>query len=388
MKKPLLIVIIILVVILFLPAVNFIRWTFQEKKPMNILILDKTSSTIDREQHRSLTWVLVNDRFVKKTKKTSYSLANDYFGFHVMRPLRDKDNYKMRDLKFTSVFKFADSCDVLYYTDTYGVYMNDWYRGISNSRKSRKLYGGINNTDWIYFKEMQDSGKLVILESNTIDYPTPDLEKYKIKGRLGIEFAGWRGKYFRSLDTTAKGNEDFPIWMTSVYRKANRAPWTFTKPGVVFLRGNEIVVLEEGTHLKSGLPFITTDSVYRAKYGIPEKVEFQGWFDVIDPLKTNVISTFNLETTAAGDTLLFENFLTGQFPAVITDTTNHRTYYFAGDFATSQVPFWISRFKGIDKLKGIFYSDKNDDPRRFFWVYYRPLINGILSDYYKEMKPE
>ncbi|MBA4323101.1 MAG: hypothetical protein C0408_09825, partial [Odoribacter sp.] len=196
---------------------------------------------------------------------------------------------------------------------------------------------------------------------------------------------GWTGRYFSSLDTTAKTNKGFPIWMTAMYRKEYRKPWTFSKPGVVFIKDRDIIVLEEGTHLKSALPFITTDSTYRKKYGIPEKVSFHGWFDVIEPLNSNVISTFNLETTPVGDTLLFENFLSKEFPAVITDTSNQRTYYFSGDFATNIVPFWISRFKGIEKLKGILYTEKPEDSRRFFWLYYRPLINGIFGDYYKSM---
>jgi hypothetical protein len=208
------------------------------------------------------------------------------------------------------------------------------------------------------------------------------LYRYKTKERLGIEWGGWIGKYFSSLDTTAKSPGNFPVWMTAMYRKEYRKPWTFTKPGVVFVKDRDIIVLEQGTHLKSALPFITTDSVFRKKFKLPEKVQFQGWFDVIDPLKSKVISKFNLETTPAGDTLLFENFLSKQFPAIITDTTNQRTYYFSGDFATNNVPFWISRFKGIEKLKGILYTEKPEDPRRFFWLFYRPLINGIFSDYY------
>lgn len=385
MKKPLKIVLIIVVVILALPAINFVRWTFQGKKPMNIIILDKTSSTSERDQHRSFSWILTNDRFVKKTNKTSYSYKKDYFGFFPKITFRSRD-YDRKDLKFQEVFTFVDSCDALYYTDTYGVYQNDWYRGINKSRKSRKLYGGLTNTDWIYYKEMQDSNKLVILEYNTLSYPTTELERYKITGRLGIGYSGWTGKYFSSLDTAAKTNADFPIWMTALYRKANHKPWTFTKPGVVFLNDKNIIVLEEGNQLVSALPLIKTDSVFRAKYKIQDNVGFQGWFDIIDPLKCKVISTFNIETTTVGDTILFQNFLSKQFPAVITDTTNQRSYYFSGDFATNNVPYWISRFKGIEKLKGLLYTDKPGDSRNFFWLYYKPLITGIFGDYYKTLK--
>ena len=47
-----------------------------------------------------------------------------------------------------------------------------------------------------------------------------------------MTFSGWTGKYFSSLDTTS---EDFPIWMTAMYRKQYKKPWTFTKPGIVLL---------------------------------------------------------------------------------------------------------------------------------------------------------
>ena len=382
MKKPLLIIIIILVVILALPAIKFIRWSFQEKKPLDIIILDKTVPTLERINHKSFTWILNNERFVKSTKK-SYSFRKDYFGWEPTLPLRNKDMI-IRNLRLPEVMEFADSCDVLYYADTYGVFFNDWYKGINKSRRSRRLYGGLNNSDYLYLVEMQRRNKLCILEYNAFDYPTAPLETYKTKERLGIEFNGWTGKYFSSLDTLS--SEDFPIWLTDMYRKEYRQSWTFTKPGIVLLRDNDILVLEEGTHLTNALPYIYTDSAYVEKYGVLEKVPFDGWFDIIDPLETKVLSSYKLETTKKGDTLLFENFLSNEFPAVITDPVNERTFYFAGNFAANKISFWTSRFYGIDKLKGLFYSEKESDTRRFYWLYYKPLVNGILTEYYNEVK--
>ncbi|MZP55954.1 MAG: hypothetical protein GT600_10950, partial [Bacteroidales bacterium] len=71
MKKPLLIVIIILAVILALPVINLIRWSSQTKKPMGIIIVDKTVPTPQRVKHKSFNWVLTNNRFVKKDKNKS-----------------------------------------------------------------------------------------------------------------------------------------------------------------------------------------------------------------------------------------------------------------------------------------------------------------------------
>jgi hypothetical protein len=70
------------------------------------------------------------------------------------------------------------------------------------------------------------------------------------------------------------------------------------------------------------------------------------------------------------------------FPAAVIDPVNRRTWYFSGDFAANKVNFCTSKIKGFDRLKLFLYSDKPDDPKRFFWLYYKPLLNTILNEYY------
>ena len=381
MKKPLLIIIIILVVILALPVINLLRWTFQTKRPLDIITVDKTVPTLEREKHKSFIWILTNERFVKKGNKRSYSYIKDYYGFSPTRPLRDHGS-KKNEYRLTDIINLAQNSDAIYFTDTYGISFNDWYMGINKSRKSRKIYGGLNNNDNLLIKEMKDRNKLIILEYNTFDYPTAQFESVRAQEKLGITFSGWTGKYFPTLDTSGA---DFPIWMTSMYRKQYKKPWTFSKSGIVLLKEKEIIILEEGIHLKNSMPHILTDSLNCAKWKLPSSVAFNKWFDIIDPMESNVISKFKLETTTVGDTLLAGNILFNEFPAVIQEKVSHRTYYFSGDFADTDVPVWTSRIKGVDKLKGILYSDKPDDTRRFFWLYYKPLVNGIFTDYYNSI---
>ena len=148
MKKPLLITLIILAVLLLIPAVSFIRWAFQEKKPIDVVILDKTVPTLDRLGHRSFFYVLTNERFVRGEKGGSYSVAKDYYGFVPLRPVREKQ-FKKKDFRLTELLELAENNDALYFTDTYGVFFNDWYQGIKKARRSRKLYGGLNNNDYL-----------------------------------------------------------------------------------------------------------------------------------------------------------------------------------------------------------------------------------------------
>jgi len=384
MKKPLLITIIILILVLALPFINFVRWSFQEKKPIDVVILDKTVPTLERLNHKSLTWILNNSRFVKKEKKSSYSYKKDYYGFAPTRPLKDRGNTK-KEYHVSEMLELPERVDAIYFADTYGVFFNDWYVGVNKSRRSRKIYGGLNNTDYLLVNEMKNRNKLIILEYNTLDYPTPAFESYRTQEKLGITFTGWSGKYFSSLDTTAR---NFPVWMTSMYRKENNKPWTFTKPGIVLLSEKNIIVLEEGTHLRDALPYILTDEANCEKFGVPASVAFDKWFDIIDPMDGNVISKFSLGTTALGDTLLSGKMLSNSFPAVTQDSSTRRIYYFSGDFANNEVDFCTSRLKGFNGIKGLSYSDKPADTRRFFWLYYKPLVNAIFSDYYATLKSE
>jgi hypothetical protein len=381
MKKTLTIVVIILALIVALPLINFLRWTFQAKKPLDIILVDKTSSTLERNYHRSFSWVLNAGRFVNKEHKTGYSYTKDYYGFSPKRPLREK-LWSRNDYRLADLIILADKNDAVYFADTYGVFRNDWYKSFTKSRRSTKMYGGLNNNDRILIKEMKDRNKLIIMEYNSFDYPTAQFESVSTQEKLGVTFTGWTGKYFATLDTTAV---DFPVWMTPLYRKQYGQPWKFTKPGVVFIKEKNIAVLELGNQVTNALPSVITDSAGVAKYGVIPEVSFENWFDVIDPLQNNVISYFKIETTPIGDTLLQENNLTNMFPAVVQDNVTGRTFYFSGDFATSNVSMSISHLKGVDMLKGILYSDKPEDPRRFFWLYYRPLVTGIFTDYYNSI---
>jgi len=379
MKKPLLITLLVLAVLLLIPAVSFIRWAFQEKKPVDVVILDKTVPTLDRLGHRSFVYVLTNGRYVRGEKGGSYSAKKDYYGFEPLRPVREKQ-FRKKDFRLTELIDLAENNDAMYYTDTYGVFFNDWYQGIKKTRRSRKLYGGLNNNDYLLMVEMKKRDKLVLLEYNTFDYPTAGLERFKTEELLGIASKGWMGQYYKSLDTVSQ--HGVPAWMPAMYRKQYREPWTFTRAGVVLLKENGIIVLEEGKHLATALPVIRTGATEAGRFGLAENVTFTNSFDIIDPGQNNVISEFVLNTTAAGDTLLAANDLQAVFPAVTQEPLAQRTYYFSGDFANNNIPFWTARIKNIQKsARALLYSDNQDDPRRFFWLYYKPLITSIISEY-------
>jgi len=106
---------------------------------------------------------------------------------------------------------------------------------------------------------------------------------------------------------------------------------------------------------------------------------------LIDPLQNKVISKFRLDTTPLGDTLLVNNSLMNEFPAVIQEPIIQRTYYFSGDFATYDYHS-VQAGSKVWKTQGESSSLITRWYKKIFWLYYRPLITSIFNDYYTSLK--
>jgi len=370
---------IILVILCIIPGYSLFKWVFQPRKELNILILDKTVPSFARENHRSFNWVLTHEKYVKPDHRR-YVYTKDYYGFFPLKPKRSKQ-YEINRIRLPEIITFADSFDVAYYTDTYGVYFNDWYKGISKNRRSRKIYGGLNNNDYLFLKEMIDRKKLIIGEHNILAYPTDPLERAKTEELFGIKWTEWLGKYFYSLDSLK--NPDLPVWVMNMYRKQYKKPWTFKHAGIVFVGYNDkVVVLENEKDLDFQMPYIYTDQYGREKFGLPYKIAFPYWFEVIDAGNNKVVSFFKIHTNSVGDSIMTANYLPDIFPAILESTSEYPHYYFAGNFSKNPVKVKTAYFYDYDKLSKLMDPSFLTNKRVFYWHFYYPLMTNILDQYY------
>lgn len=372
----------ILALFLIIPAISLVKWVIQPKVPLQIMILNKTVPSLERHKHRSFHWVLNHEKFVKQDEKP-YSFVKDYFGFVPLKPFRNRQ-YEIRRISLDEIIVMADSFEAAYYIDTYGVYFNDWYKGLNKDRRSRMIYGGLNNNDYLFMKEMNDRKKLIVAEYNLMGYPTTDLERDKVGNLLDIRWSGWTGKYFESLDTDV--NPDFPEWILMLYEKQYEVPWDFHNSGIVLVNyEDQVVVLEHKTHLNFEVPYIYTYKSEREKFDVPYQVNYTNWFDIVDPGKNKVTSSYKIHTNSLGDSLLSTFFIPNEFPAVIESTTDAPYYYFCGDFSNNYVRPFSAYCKNIEKLPHwTRYTEKPGDSRKFFWEFYRPLVSSIMENYTSE----
>ncbi|MDX9846428.1 MAG: hypothetical protein RBT74_05550 [Tenuifilaceae bacterium] len=382
MKKIVVILVIIVALVLSTFLGLHIGWRFKEKRVLNVYILDKTVTRSDRPEHKSLIWVLNTNRFVLPNQK-SYNNTEDYYGFFPIDI--KKEAFDFRSIRINEVDTYAAIYDVAYYADCYGVHSFEWYKGKSKPISSQKIYGGLNQNDYLLMKKMLENGKLVIGEYNIFSSPTNALVRSKTEELLGISWSGWSGRYFPTLNIDASNGP--PPWMKNLFESQHMGVWPKDKSGIVLVNNDGLIeILVEGVHLNSSLPITTSTNEALTRFGIKQNIPFEQWFEFINPLQNTVHSEFKLDVTQLGEETLSRMGLSSQFPAIIEGRELGKFFYFCGDFAENPAQLWTAKIVGGNRLNHFLYRFDTPNRSDFFRYFYNPLITNILQEHYSNLK--
>ncbi|SDM64959.1 hypothetical protein SAMN05421813_11845 [Daejeonella rubra] len=373
--------------LVFLPLIMWILWLVTPKTKLVAAIVDKTVLTVKGQEHISLTWILNNERYTKTSKKL-YNLSRDYFGFF---PLED-EKFKIKGLeRFSSkqLRQLSIDADLVYFTDTYGIYNNEWYQKKNTNERSGMLYGGLSSKDVELLVLMKEQKKLIIAEFNTIGSPTDSASRAGFEKAFAVHWTGWTARHFESLDTLI--NKDIPQWLINNYKRSHQNKWPFKKSGIAFVNIDErIAILEDSTHLKDPMPHIVSNNFGQQSLGLPSEVKYPFWFDIIsyDANINKSAADFKISANAQGLAELKKEGIPLIFPAITYHKEkDYSFYYFSGDFCDNLISVNSSYFKGISNFKWAFYDESNPmDRASFFWNFYRPLMSNIFEDYSKTLK--
>lgn len=376
------------IIIFLLPFWMLVVWFFLPGRKLLIAIVDKTVVEYPGQEHLSLHWVLNQEKFLKNNTER-YEPDKDYFGFF---PLED-EKYKLKGLErfdSTQLQKLSIDADAAYITDAYGVFRNEWFKQGNIQDRSGIVYGGMSKQDIYFLELMKQKGKLIITEFNSIGSPTDPVIRNRFEQAFGIKWSGWIGRYFESFDTTV--NKELPGWLIKNYKRTHNDQWPFKKGGVAFINADNdlVVILENGKHLKTDLPYIYASQEGIDHYGMPEKMKYSFWFDIVSADKNinHVISDFRIDVNEVGQAELNQYKIPSTFPAITTHINkDYRFFYFSADFCDNPISLSSSYFKGVSLFKWIMYTEREPLERKsFFWRLYRPLVTTILNDYYSSIK--
>ena len=376
----------LLVLIVGIPLWMWLAWIITPNRNMQVALIDKTVLTPKGQEHISLNWVLTNERFTKSNGDL-YKSERDYFGFF---PLAD-EKYELKGLERfddNQLHQMASSADLVYITDTYGIYSNEWFKIEDPKERSTIIYGGMSKQDILFIDEMRRNHKLIISEFNSIASPTSIPVRREFEDSFGIHWLGWVGRYFDSFDTTV--NPELPKWLIRNFERQYNVKWPFKKSGIAYVHSDDrVVILENETDLLEEIPSIYSSDEGQKYYGMPEKIKYSYWFDIIQPDTSfnHVISYFKVAVNEKGRAQLKNFGIPESFPAVTAHiNSDYRMFYFSADFCDNPISLFNSHFKGISYFRWLFYNTHDPVERRsFFWTLYRPLVSRILNDYYKTL---
>jgi len=383
------ITITVVIIIVLLPLWLFLWWYTAPKKKLVAAIIDKTVLTPKGQEHISFTWVLNHEKYTKN-KYDFYKVSRDYFGFFP----RPKEQYRIKGLeRFTAVQldQLSNDADLVFITDSYGIYRNEWYVKKKAEERSPIIYGGLSQQDIVFLKDMKNKHKLILTEFNCIGSPSTENIRTQFEQIFSMKWTGWIGRYFETFDTSV--NKELPEWLINNYRRTHNGAWPFKKSGVALVSDNDLVeILEEGKELTDDMPKIITSDTAVKYYGLPHQLYYPFWFDIVlpDSPVNNVISHFDIGLTDIGRKKMQQIGLPYTFPCVqMHKGIDYEFYYFAADFSDNPISFGSSYFKG-DEFFNFFFYNKLDkaDRNRFFWKYYRPLVTTIINDYYKRLNKQ
>lgn len=367
-----------LIIIAAFPLLSYFLWFYKEKKPVEILIMNKTVTSESRSENKAAFTILKYNRIIRKDSK-QYNHREDYYGFFPLSPGNDQE-YFIREIDSNQADSLSGHYDMAWFIDTYGISAADWQSRSQDEDYSPVLYGGLTMNDYLFLEKMTGMNKLVFAEFNFFASPTTENVRSKTEALTDIYWSGWTGMYYDNLDYNT--NESIPEWIVEAYHSQTGNSWQYTRPGIILANEKgSVLILENETHLDIEVPLITTTADKAKQYGVIENVHYPYRFNISYAADTaDVISYFELSVNEAGNDLLKSSNIPFRFPAVTGNDNNF--YYHGGNFSYYDMPALTTMLLGKRYFDFLFYNENPEDRSKFFWRYYYPFVTGVISTYY------
>lgn len=360
---------IIISILLIILATPFIMWTTKPSKNLNVIILDKTVPDSTYREHKGFMWILNNLKINNGDSKTPFEYDKSYYGFF---PLPN-ENYTTKELP-----EDLGNPNLIYMTDTYGVYKEDLYKNNVSGNRSGIVYGGSKAEEVEKIKKSLNNNT-IIGEFNTLASPTDVKAREELENIFGLKWNEWIGRYFSDL---SNGNVEIPNWMKENYANQYGEKWNFKGAGIVLVDSKDkIIVLRKGVELGDKLNKISFTDNAQNEFQVKNNLNYYYWFEITKNNKdTEVLANYKLDVTEKGKELMDQYNLPTEFPAITRKSGNYTSYYFSGDFADSNSTPKFYNVSGIQFLNKITTFDEDSNQDYFYWNVYYPLIENILKN--------
>ena len=354
------------IVLIFLPTLLYI---LKSPNTLSFIIYDKTVPDGSANHHLALAWFLRNEK-VLTPEGEIFKATSTYKGYF---PLESEQN-RIQNLAPINIHP-----DVLYIADTYGIYRSEG--GLSRTQTegntSNLIYGGTTQEDVDALQAYlnRDEGNTLIAEYNTFATPTPSYVQAQLHEMFQTRWTGWSGQYVQDLSIQG----ETPPWIISQYETETNQSWPYTGSGIVLFNANdEYLILTSENDIGGQTNTFSFTQEGKNLLGLDKTETYLHLFDIVEPLQgAQVLASYTLDVTAEGLKKLHSHGLEPSFPAIVLgETANHKTYYFAGNWAYNPTPLRFATMEGVAAVM----KHLSNEEQAFYWKTYIPLMQAILEE--------
>lgn len=366
----------LLLLLVFLSS-PLLLWWGRPDQPVRILVLDKTVPHADYREHDSLFWALNHLKTRPPAAVRPWISKRDYVGYYPER-IGDDGQAETKNL----AEKDLEAVDLLFITDTYGVYsadLEDAEKDEYSTDYSLKIFGGLTDAEAMAIESFVERGGSLVAEFNTLASPTAGRPRERLEKILKIRWSGWIGRYFSDLANT----REIPRWARKIYRNQENVDWAFQGPGWIFVEeAGRILVLEEGRDVDAdALHLVLTTPDDPLLKNVSGGLPYYYWFDVLEAKEgAQVLAKYSFILAHQGKEKWKAFGLPDELPAMVCASRSPLKLYLAGDFSDnpfSRGPYWVA---GLPTWSRMVSSGREvNDQRPFFWKVFLPLTENILQ---------
>jgi len=371
---------ITLLIVVLLISAPFTLWYLLPKAKWRVQVISMTVPFKNYREHDAVHWILNNKKVPPPTNESdTWRLSKDYIGYY---PAESDFNQGKFSYRRVSEADLANT-DMVYITDTYGVYVDDYREPeeleMGHMDYSKLIFGGMNESEALLLEDFVRRGKVLIGEFNTFGSPTPLAARRRMECLFGVTWTEWSGRFFPELSDKT----DVPAWAFRHWKWHYGEEWQHKGPGWLMThQDTRLFVMKEGPDAYPMALRIKDlaeeDPLFK---GVYSDVPFYYWFDVVEAHdEKTVIAKHYFHLKEPGIKLMKKFGLPLVFPFVIRPSKDPLRLYMAGDVTDAKAhrgPYYVLGLSWYKKVGR--FAEHYRDQSAFFWQFFVPFMENIID---------
>jgi hypothetical protein len=359
------------------------RWRAKAYVDLKVLVVDYTVPFDNYREHSGLFWLLNHEKIrvpatappmaAGKKFGEPWQLARDYVGY---RPDDREHPVRLSHVNWSGT-------QLIYVTDTYGVYRDDLLNIESRSAHmdyTPLVFGGLSSGDTYALTDFVGRGGLLIAEFNAFCEPTGPDERKRMEDLLGVDWTDWVGRVFADPYDT----EDVPHWLPREFAKQYPGATLPHSPILLLAARSGRLLVLPGPSIADVAPRIVMNAAGTRRYPhAAHDAPYYFWFSIMRARAgTSVYAQLQLPNIQ-GVTQLLTSLGVGAAPPAFTerDEGAGRALYLVGDFADIDFePGSYERADAISDNAASLSSLTGMTTAPAFWRFYAPVVHQLLVE--------